>query len=126
MISHTMTPFIDIKGALAAADNDPSLLHALIEIYFGQLPSLLTEIQSGVECRQAEKLERNAHSLKGAISVFGRHPARDLASNLERQGRESDWAAATASWGQLQAQLDSLAVQLRDLQRQLEAGLPET
>lgn len=43
-----MNPRFDLQEALSAADNDPDLLRTLIELYFDQLPSLVSEIESGL------------------------------------------------------------------------------
>jgi HPt (histidine-containing phosphotransfer) domain-containing protein len=113
---------IDIHAALVAADNDPDLLQTLIGVYFEQLPSLLTSIEEGLESRYAEVVERNAHSLKGAISIFGNHPARESAQALERSGRVAAWSEAFAVWDALRADLEDLSVQLHELAARLSTG----
>ncbi len=117
-----MSETISLKDALAVADNDVDLLQTLIELYFEQLPSLVAAIQSGLTARNAELVERNAHSLKGAISVFGRHAAKDAAHDLENLGRDGNWPAGTPAWEHLQRSLEDLAIELRSLQHRLAAG----
>lgn len=116
------TATLDTAEALAAADNDVELLQTLIGIYFEQLPSIVEGIQSSFTARDAKLLERNAHSLKGAISVFGKHPARDAALELEHLGKAADWDASPASWDRLREQLDLFAAELQHLENRLLAG----
>ncbi len=117
-----MSETITLRDALAAADNDVDLLKTLIELYFEQLPSLRDAIQTGLAAHNGELVERNAHSLKGAISVFGRHAAREAAHDLENLGRDGNWPAGTPAWEHLQRSLADLAIELRSLQHRLAAG----
>lgn len=109
----------DLNAALATTDNDPNLLRTLIELYFEQLPSLLAEIEGGLASKSAESVQRNAHSLKGAIGIFGQHPAKEAALNLEGLGRDGLWPEATLAWRNLQSLLVSVEQGLRDLEAKL-------
>lgn len=117
-----MSEAITLKDALAVVDNDVDLLQTLIELYFKQLPSLMDAIQTGLAAHNGELVERNAHSLRGAISVFGRHAAREAAHDLENLGRDGNWPAGTVAAEQLQRSLADLALELRSLQHRLAAG----
>lgn len=117
-----MSSRIDLKDALAAADDDPQLLRTLIDLYFEQLPTQLSAIESGLQKQVSKDVERNSHSLKGAISVFGNHPARDAARALEQLGRNSSWNETGPAWEHLLQQLEAMATDLNELKKQLGAA----
>lgn len=114
-----MNPRFDLHEALSAADNDSDLLRTLIELYFDQLPSLVSEIESGLANQASESVQRNAHSLKGAIGVFGQHPAKEAARTLERFGRDAQWPEAESAWHNLQNLLTNVEQDLRELEARL-------
>lgn len=113
---------IDPRHALEATDNDVELLQSLIELFLEQLPVSTNEITSGLESSNARNVERCAHSLKGAISVFGKHPAWQAAHDLEQSARDLKWDEAKLAWKVFQGQLASFTIQLRALSAQLKSG----
>ena len=80
-------PPIDLVSALGAVDGDRTLLREVIEVFCQDYPSRVTELRDAIDQRTAPQMGAAAHSLKGALSIFGRTLAFDLAQELETRGR---------------------------------------
>jgi HPt (histidine-containing phosphotransfer) domain-containing protein/CheY-like chemotaxis protein len=115
-------PTINIQAALECTDGDAELLQSLIELYFEQEPGLLAQIRASIERRDADLLERSAHSLKGSISVFAAADARQAAFILENIGRESSWDSARAALENLERELTRFGPDLRSLNVSISRG----
>lgn len=100
-------PVLDRPAMLATVEQDLDLLRELVEIFLAEAPGLLAQIRSGVEEKQAESVERAAHTLKGALLNFGARRACEVARQLEARGREAHLADAA----QLVSRLDSEVAQ---------------
>jgi two-component system, sensor histidine kinase and response regulator len=98
-------PPIDLASALNAVDGDRTLLREVIEVFCQDYPARVTELRDAIEHRTPHQMGVAAHSLKGALSVFGRTLAYDLAQELETRGRAGH--------------LDGAAAVLRMLEREL-------
>ncbi|HAV64148.1 MAG TPA: hypothetical protein DCY13_17505 [Verrucomicrobiales bacterium] len=113
---------VDPCKAVEAADGDHELVSSLVELYFEQLPSLVSGIRSGIDDRLSEQVERNAHSLKGAISIFGAVGLRQAAYEMEHLGRESRWNEAEEKWLAIERELAVVEPEMRALGRETAAG----
>jgi signal transduction histidine kinase/CheY-like chemotaxis protein len=80
-------PPIDLASALSAVDGDRALLREVIEVFRQDYPARVEELRGAIEHRAAQRMAQAAHSLKGALSIFGRTVAYDLAYELETLGR---------------------------------------
>ncbi len=98
-------PPIDLASALNAVDGDRTLLREVIEVFRQDYPARVTELRDAIEHRTPHQMGVAAHSLKGALSIFGRTLAYDLAQELETRGRAGH--------------LDGAAAVLRMLEREL-------
>ncbi|HVN07347.1 MAG TPA: Hpt domain-containing protein [Patescibacteria group bacterium] len=87
-------PVLDPKIMLASVEQDLSLLRELAELFFAECPGLLSQIRNGVRESNPEAVERNAHTLKGALSNFGALAACNAARELEIRGREARFDGA--------------------------------
>jgi signal transduction histidine kinase/CheY-like chemotaxis protein/HPt (histidine-containing phosphotransfer) domain-containing protein len=80
----------DLAAALAMADGDLELFEGLAASFFWEYPRLWSEICESLGEAEPARLERAAHSLKGALAVFNASSAADLAWQLEKMGRAAD------------------------------------
>jgi CheY-like chemotaxis protein/HPt (histidine-containing phosphotransfer) domain-containing protein len=78
----------DAKALLDRVDADRELLGTLIGVFKADRPGLLAGIEEALLVGDAVALADTAHTMKGALSVFGVEPARSLAEQLEMAGRE--------------------------------------
>jgi CheY-like chemotaxis protein/HPt (histidine-containing phosphotransfer) domain-containing protein len=76
----------DTKALMARVDSDTALLGSLVAVFKADRPSLMTQIGDALSAADAVALADTAHTMKGALSVFGVEPARSLAEQLELAG----------------------------------------
>ena len=107
---------------LGSVENDLELLHELVEIFFAESPGLLARIRAGLAEQNPEIVERNAHTLKGALSNFGAHRACHAARELEICGREARLEDAAAAFPVLEAEVAVASNALSDYLREVEGG----
>src|SRR5260370_1302840 len=81
---------LDRKAALASVGGDAELLLDLGTLFLQEYPVMLEELRSAVAKRDSDEIERAAHGLKGAVSMFGSGLAYQAALKLELQGRSGD------------------------------------
>ena len=67
---------------------DLELLADIVRLFLEEGPRLVDDVAHAVLDRDANKLERSAHSLKSCVGQLGAQRAFALASALERMGRE--------------------------------------
>jgi HPt (histidine-containing phosphotransfer) domain-containing protein len=68
--------------------DDADLLAELCDILLTQLPEMMSALQAAICANDAEGVCRAAHTLKGAISIFGAPAQSAIAVTLENLGRE--------------------------------------
>jgi PAS domain S-box-containing protein len=102
-------------GFLAGLGDDVELARKLIEIFIGQSPRLMSEIQAAIEKEDTDALRRAAHALKGTISNFPSGPARDVAARMEMIGFDGDIAAAREVYPLLEREVERLKTLLPSL-----------
>ncbi len=105
LISPPDAPPIDLASALRAVDGDRAILREVIEVFRQDYPSRVEELRDAIEHRTAQQMARAAHSLKGALGIFGRSAAYDLAQELETMGRADHLADAQGVLQMLEQEL---------------------
>jgi PAS domain S-box-containing protein len=78
----------DGGALLARVDSDTDLLSSLVAVFKADRPSMMAGIEEALAVGDAVALADSAHTMKGALSVFGVEPARSIAEQLEMAGRE--------------------------------------
>ena len=79
------TPF-DREELLERVESDVELLSTLVAVFKADRPHRMEEIRSAVEAGDATALSSAAHTIKGALGIFGAEPARSIAEELENLG----------------------------------------
>jgi HPt (histidine-containing phosphotransfer) domain-containing protein len=95
----------DEQAALTYTGGDRRLLGTVIGLFQGDAPSYLRRIGRAVQRRDGDGLRLAAHALKGALATAGSRRGREIAAELERMGREADFADAEASCLELREHL---------------------
>jgi two-component system, sensor histidine kinase and response regulator len=72
---------------LARVESDLDLLRTLVSVFKADRPKRMEEIENALDAGDSMALSAAAHTIKGALSVFGAEPARSLAEDLENRGR---------------------------------------
>jgi CheY-like chemotaxis protein len=99
-----------------AVDGNRRLLARVNEAFAKQTPAAIETIRKSIERHDADMLFQAAHKLKGSVSNFPGVPALELAIQLERAARESDFEHA-------QALAPLLEDAMNDLTRRIESAL---
>jgi PAS domain S-box-containing protein len=79
-------PF-DREELLKRVESDRELLSTLVAVFKADRPHRMEEIEHALEAGDATALSSAAHTIKGALGVFGAEPARSIAEELENLGR---------------------------------------
>jgi PAS domain S-box-containing protein len=99
---------LDRDEALERVGGDTALLRELVELFLAESTQLRRNIAEALQAGDARKLGRTAHTLKGAVSTFGAHAARDAAEQLERLGQSGDLIDAASAVARLESELERL------------------
>lgn len=106
---------LDLEMALSRVSDDPELLREVAHLFLEDYPKALDEIRRAAESRDAQTLERSAHSLKGSVANFGAEPVVQAALRLETMGRNRSLEQAAEALAQLEAALERLRPELESL-----------
>jgi two-component system sensor histidine kinase/response regulator len=98
----------DRTAALARMQGDQELVHEIVGLFFTETPAWLSAIRESIARGDGKALEHAAHSLKGVVSTFGAHAAREAALRLERVGRDGDLTHADSACAALEKELSRL------------------
>ncbi|TDG11423.1 response regulator [Seongchinamella unica] len=110
-------PCLDRASALRNLDGDEDFFDELVEMFRGQYPGLLADVEAAVAAADMDALQRAAHSLKGSVQVIGGQAAASAALKLERMGREGNSGAVGGALVELQARLAELEIALHSCGR---------
>ncbi len=94
---------VDPAEALARVGGDWELLRSLTEVFFDSYPAQLEQLREAVGRGDGQTVYRLAHTLVGAVGIFGARPAVEAASRLEAMGRRGDLAGAEEAYRRLDA-----------------------
>jgi HPt (histidine-containing phosphotransfer) domain-containing protein len=108
---------LDAASLLIQVGNDDQLLIELIQIFLADLPPLLQGLREAAETNNLPNLERCAHTLKGAISIFGAKSPIQTAIILEQIGRTKGSEDPVPLYLRLESELNDLRKELTDLER---------
>ena len=89
-------------------DGNESLLRDLVGLFMAEYPDWMTELGQAIAGRDAARLKRVAHNLKGGLSMFGAKTAFDAALLLEAMGRTGDLAGAEDAFAALEEAIREL------------------
>ncbi|MEP6936532.1 MAG: PAS domain S-box protein, partial [Chthoniobacterales bacterium] len=96
------------SAALESVGGDVEGLQELANIFLDESSKLMPEIREAVARGDATAFRNGAHTLKGAVGIFGADAARDAARRLESLGREGDLAHAHQAYTALETEMDLL------------------
>ncbi|HVS38294.1 MAG TPA: Hpt domain-containing protein, partial [Gemmataceae bacterium] len=82
---------------------DRELLKSLTEVFFDSYPAQLEQLREAIGRGDAQTVYRLAHTLVGAVGIFGARWAVEAASRLEAMGRRGDLTGAEEAWKRLDA-----------------------
>ena len=81
---------LDCAVALERLGGDEELLREVAGLFLDEYPMLMREIRTAAVLRDADALQRAAHSMKGSVSNFGADGVYQAAFALEQKGRAGE------------------------------------
>jgi CheY-like chemotaxis protein len=93
---------------LEGLGNDTTLARRLIDLFMQDSTKLVDDISRAIASRDAERLRRAAHTLKGSVSNFPAGTAREIAARMEAIGLDGDFEAAEETFPALEKEIDRL------------------
>lgn len=118
------TPLVsgfDREAVLVLVDGDVGLLRRLICLFLDDSPKRLQEIRDAVRRGDGPALMQVAHSLKGAVGMFGARTAVEALGRLEVIGRDGDVTHAEQTFAIMEAALARLIPALAQFMKEGEA-----
>jgi HPt (histidine-containing phosphotransfer) domain-containing protein len=99
-------------------ENDFELFKELAELFIKESPKLLAAVEEAVKNKNALKIGKTAHTIKGAISNFSAEKAYQAALNLEKIGINNEL-------DKVESALINLASEVTEMQKALSAMMAE-
>ena len=103
---------VDWTTALASTGGDRQLLGEIIEVFRGEAPRLLADLQQAVADQDADALRRAAHTIKGSLRMFGHQQAAAIAESIESSAHAGDLKDLDQPISSLQNQVANLMPEL--------------
>jgi len=108
---------LDCAVALERLGGDEELLREVASLFLDEYPVLLDEIRASAVARDADALQRAAHSMKGSVSNFGADAVYQAAFALEKLGHAGRLEAIDDCIDSLASALDNIRPALEELAR---------
>jgi HPt (histidine-containing phosphotransfer) domain-containing protein len=106
---------IDRKAVCEHVGSDEDILREITTIFIEDYPGHVARIRQAIKRRDAEALERSAHTLKGSVSNFAAPAAFQAAFSLESLGRSRDFRQAQEGLDRLEKELERVRAALEAL-----------
>jgi len=112
---------LDKTEILERLDGDWQLLAELCDMALAEVPRMLNPLSAAIAQRDPQAVNRAAHRLKGALSLFGRGPHIEGAEALEEMGRSQALGHAQKVFDDLVNDLDELTAAVDALGKEAHA-----
>jgi signal transduction histidine kinase/CheY-like chemotaxis protein/DNA-binding LacI/PurR family transcriptional regulator/HPt (histidine-containing phosphotransfer) domain-containing protein len=115
-------PPISVEEAMPFFDHDRTLFREVCHDLLDDLPKRRQEIGNALAAGDGDRLEREAHGLKGMAAGFGARRLSLLATELDERAKESDQSSNSELVARVQAEIDAVLEQIstEEFQRALE------
>src|SRR5262249_46364348 len=113
----------DAHDALNCVGGDMELLGELVELLFSTYPEQLADLRDAIACRDNPRVQRIAHTLKGATSNFGAAAVVEAAQRLETMGRAGALTGAEEALHALEEAMGRLRPALTSFSREPRASV---
>lgn len=111
-VKGTRTNHLDPIVVLASVDGDDQLLREVVDAFKIEAPQLLESLGRAFEAGDLDQVRATSHTLKGAASSFGDHPAVKFSLSIERAAKKGDFEGARKPYETLRESVDSLLTEL--------------
>ena len=104
---------LDWVAAVDAVEGDRVLLGKVVRGFLDQYPSLVVDLEAGLDASDLPAVQRVAHTLGGSLRMFDGARVVDLARQLESVCSDGTREEAAPAWRMLQEELDAVEPELR-------------
>ena len=104
----------DRREMLDRLGGDVEFLEDVLEVFLDESPKMMDATRGAVHDGDARRVERSAHTLKGALMNIAAEPAAELAARLETLGREESLDDCPRVLAALETAIAMLERTLRD------------
>ena len=112
--SKTFSPTtFDLSDAMETVLGNKDLFREIAGMFLENCSDYIVRIKKGITENDGGVLEREAHSLKGAIGNFGAREAYEVAHRLEKLGKEREMAMAAEELSNLESALKELSSEMK-------------
>jgi CheY-like chemotaxis protein/HPt (histidine-containing phosphotransfer) domain-containing protein len=115
--SQGSTPFspktFDLSSAMETVSGDEDFFREIAGMFIDSCSDHIAKIKEGIAGNDAGILEREAHSLKGAVGNFGAKEVCEVAYRLEKLGEEGKMATAEEGLSDLERALNELVSEMK-------------
>ena len=98
-------PLINRSALESVVGSKPERFHKLVGVFLAESAKLMTELEAALAASDAGRLRRAAHSLKGAVAIFGAAAATASAQRVEALGETKNFTEAPAALQSLRNEL---------------------
>jgi HPt (histidine-containing phosphotransfer) domain-containing protein len=103
---------------LKAFDGDPGFLQEVVDVFLSDYPKLIDDLRQASQDLDRNLLMRSAHSLKGMLKNFRAENAAEIAYEIEKKGKDSDFEDIQTLIAALHGRVAELDKNLRNLIKQ--------
>ena len=118
--SKTFSPkTFDLSGTMETVSGNEDLFREIAGMFLESCSDDIAKIKNAIAVNDAGILEGEAHSLKGAVGNFGAREAYEVASRLEKLGKEGKMPTAAEGISNLERALNELASEMKIVLREM-------
>ena len=107
-------PIFNRAAFMERVMNDEELARVIIAAALEDLPNQIKLLKNYVAAKEGQRIERQAHAIKGATANLGGEALSAIALALERAGKAGDMTAITARMAELDHQFEALVSALKN------------
>ncbi len=100
------------EALLGRFQGDAAMLQQLVEVFLAESPAQLAAVREAVDRRDAERLARAAHTLKGSVGLFTDGPAFEAIAALVACARAGELDGVEARWQALETEIGAFTREL--------------
>lgn len=108
-------PVFELEQFRNQVAHDRNLMREIIDLFFSEAPTQVTELGEAVAVQDFERVARIAHTIKGSLATLHAQQARYHAQQLESASGNSDIAQCRQALSSLEHDLEVLEPQLLSL-----------
>jgi len=93
--------------------DDPEIFHEIFGDFEDTYKQMLQEVETAINDKNADGLQISAHTLKGVLATFCSTVAKDIAFELEEQGRDGNFDGVEEKYTSMATEVAELISQLK-------------